>query len=210
MIGECLAEIGSSPSETGGLFRRVRSIPETDPGRSSAIEDIWNDFGRECAVLVLDSSGFTRSTRDSGIVHFLSCIAKLRELLGNIFHENGCMDCRFSADNAYAEFETSEEALEAALRVQDAVTESTIEVCSGCVMKVCIGIGYGRVLLSNSEGVFGDQMNLASKLGEDVAGEGDILLTESAFRALPELRRSEFSEESVSISGVDFIFFRRK
>jgi class 3 adenylate cyclase len=49
--------------------------------------------------------------------------------------------------------------------------------------------------------VFGDPINLASKLGEDIAGDDVILLTESAVNALTE--RVAVDPFEVTISGLD-------
>ena len=203
-----LEPIGVQLTGGPGLFRHIRDLPASEPEMSEAERRIWNEFGRECAVLVLDSSGFTRNTRDSGIINYLSCIVRLRDILREVFEDAGCISCRFSTDNAFAEFYTAPEALKAAYRAQKAVRDAGIDICSGCRMEVCIGIGYGRVLLSGNEGVFGDQMNLASKLGEDVAGKGEVLLTESAYLALPESAREGFHRYSVTISDVDITFYR--
>ncbi|HSQ21131.1 MAG TPA: adenylate/guanylate cyclase domain-containing protein, partial [Blastocatellia bacterium] len=48
-----------------------------------------------------------------------------------------------------------------------------------------IGIGYGATLVIDEEDIFGAEVNIACKLGEDVAGKSEILLTQSAYAALP-------------------------
>ncbi|MFZ2391652.1 hypothetical protein [Rhodoferax sp.] len=48
-------------------------------------------------------------------------------------------------------------------------------------MLLCVGLGYGRVLRIGDSGVFGAEVNAASKLGEDPAKAGEILVT-GAFR----------------------------
>src|SRR5256886_5385868 len=40
------------------------------------------------------------------------------------------------------------------------------------------GIGYGEILVIENEDIFGSEVNLASKLGEDLAQRGEILLTD--------------------------------
>jgi hypothetical protein len=47
--------------------------------------------------------------------------------------------------------------------------------------------------------VYGHEMNLASKLGEDIAGGGEVLLTEAAHARLPVgERQAERLETTVS------------
>ena len=48
-----------------------------------------------------------------------------------------------------------------------------------------IGIGYGSILVIDEEDIFGSEVNIACKLGEDLAGKSEILLTQSAYAALP-------------------------
>ncbi len=88
-------------------------------------------------MLVLDSSGFTQSTQESGILNYLTCIVRLRDMMESILTR------------------------------------------------------FGDVLRSLSEGVFGNEMNLASKLGEDLAGNGEILLTESAYQEISDENRRD-------------------
>jgi class 3 adenylate cyclase len=47
----------------------------------------------------------------------------------------------------------------------------------------CIGVGYGRVL-ELTDDVFGDEVNVAFKLGEDVATTREILLSDAVLAQL--------------------------
>ncbi|MBN2585779.1 MAG: adenylate/guanylate cyclase domain-containing protein [Candidatus Fermentibacteraceae bacterium] len=190
-----------------GLFDTIRSLYGAAAGTDLEEDEIWKEFGTRCAVMVLDSSGFTSGTRSSGIISYLSCIVRLRDLVQPILTRHGCTGSRFATDNAYAEFHTAEKALAASCDIQRTIQSSGIEVSEGCAFGVCIGIGYGDVLRSQSEGVFGDEMNLASKLGEDLAGRGEILLTRAAFEAIPEACREDFVEKRSTVSGVEFTYY---
>jgi len=46
-------------------------------------------------------------------------------------------------------------------------------------VNLCVGIGYGRILQLDDD-LFGDEVNVAYKLGEDVAGPGEVLVSEAA------------------------------
>jgi hypothetical protein len=46
---------------------------------------------------------------------------------------------------------------------------------------VAIGIGYGSLLAIGEHDLYGDEMNLACKLGEDLAQRGEVLLTPAAY-----------------------------
>jgi adenylate cyclase len=70
-----------------------------------------------------------------------------------------------------------------------------------------IGIGYGEVLMIEDRDVFGNEMNLASKLGEDLARANEILLTESAYKQLSETHYS-WEELEFSVSGLEVTTYK--
>jgi class 3 adenylate cyclase len=49
---------------------------------------------------------------------------------------------------------------------------------------LCVGIGFGKVLRVGDDDVWGREVNAASKLGEDTARAGEILITEGVRLAL--------------------------
>ena len=51
-------------------------------------------------------------------------------------------------------------------------------------MLLCVGLGFGRVLRIGDADVFGAEVNAASKLGEDIAKAGEILVTQGVKAAL--------------------------
>jgi class 3 adenylate cyclase len=51
---------------------------------------------------------------------------------------------------------------------------------------LCVGLGYGHVLRIGDADVWGKEVNAASKLGEDTAKGGEILVTEAVRTALVE------------------------
>lgn len=187
-----------------GLFETIRRLQAESSTDEETSDLIWEAYGRRCAVVVIDSTGFTVGTRTAGIIGFLSCIARLRDLAGAIFERRGCIRWRYAADNLYAQFSTARDALAAAVEIRDAVKSERILVTKDCPVDVCTGIGYGDVLDCGEEGVFGDEMNLASKLGEDIAGRGEILLTRSAWSSLPSELRDDFEKRVTEISGIEF------
>ncbi len=73
---------------------------------------------------------------------------------------------------------------------------------------IAIGIGYGRVLLVGDDDAYGDEMNVACKLGEDLAEQGEILLTASAHEALGTGTTWQFEDSSVRISGLDLTAYK--
>lgn len=193
--------------ETDPLFEALaRALREgRDPDDLEA--ELWKRFGETCAVMVVDSTGFSRVTQARGIVFFLAVIARLREIGLEVFRQHDALCWRLEADNLYADFASADSALEAAFALHRRLAQEGIMLNEKDRFGACVGIGYGRMLRSDREGMYGDEMNLASKLGEDTAGGGETLLTEAAFQALSDHERLFVSEKQETISGVDLPYY---
>jgi class 3 adenylate cyclase len=144
------------------------------PAQAAAIEKaIWLAAGRERAVLVADLSGFTRVTQQKGILHFLEGFRRAVALARPVFDRTGAIFWKTAADNLMASFPRVPEALEAAA----ALAATPLDPCDG--IHWCLGISFGRILELEDD-LFGDAVNVAYKLGEDVAGPGEVLVSEPA------------------------------
>lgn len=74
--------------------------------------------------------------------------------------------------------------------------------------KICAGIGYGTLLVTGAHGeFFGKEMNLASKLGEDLADGDELFLTEAAYEQLADERKKMFSRKTETVSGNEIIHY---
>jgi len=197
-------------AKSKGLFEAIRELLEKNTDTETMESLLWKRFGKRLAVLALDSSGFTRIIKDRGAVHYLSCLVRVREVLRPVFERHGCVSFRPEADNILAEFRSPKDALEAALEANRTLRAAKIMLTESEPFRICIGIGYGDVLCSQSEGVFGDQMNLASKLGEDIAKGGEILLTEAAYSELSPRHKERFEKRRRKISGVSLTYYLTK
>ena len=158
-------------------------------------------FERRAAVLVLDMCGFSRLTARRGIVFYLSMIVQMEDAARPAVANNGGIVVKQEADNLFALFHTPAEALEAALDIFLAFRAVNSVMPDDRDIRGSIGIGYGDLLVVGDdpdagrvEDVFGHEMNLASRLGEDLASGAEILLTPAAFAALPP---GEYATEAV-------------
>ncbi|HEY0050469.1 MAG TPA: adenylate/guanylate cyclase domain-containing protein [Pyrinomonadaceae bacterium] len=171
------------------------------PARQAEIARVIEDvFGQNKAVLVLDMSGFCRTARDHSIVMVLSMIYQMRELLKPCVEAEGGQLIKAEADNLFCLFDTVGDALGGCRQIQNSLMEVNRQMAEHCRLNVSMGIGYGRILNIEDKDIFGEEVNLASKLGEDIAGKGEILLTKNAFLQLQETE-SCVREETVEISG---------
>src|SRR4051812_31170726 len=108
----------SSKIELFDAIRAGHSNGKT-PGDLNA--DLWERFGTDRAVLVLDSSGFTRISKSHGVIHFLSVFLRMTEIAAPLMKRQNALKVRTQADNIFAEFLDADTAINAALLTHQAL-----------------------------------------------------------------------------------------
>jgi adenylate cyclase len=172
------------------------------PARASELEArIEEAFVQERAVMVLDMSGFSRTTQARGIVAFLLVTRRLRQLAVPILARSGGAVVKSEADNLFCLFSAVDDAVAASREIIRGLDAANVALSKDQELYVSVGIGWGRVLLIGEDDLMGNEVNLASKLGEDVAGYGEILLTEAARGQLSA--DAELEERMVAVSGLE-------
>jgi class 3 adenylate cyclase len=173
------------------------------PERMAEIDaKIKETFGETHAILVMDMSGFSRLTLKYGIIHFLAMIHRMNEIAKPAIEEHGGEVVKFEADNAFAVFTEVEQAVEAAIDILKRLSAANTMLPEEFDMYGKFGIGYGEVLMLEEHDLFGAEVNLASKLGEDLAKRDEILLTEEAYKQINRETR-ECEDGLMSISGLE-------
>ena len=168
--------------------------------------EIWQRFGRTAAVLVLDMCGFSRLSMRYGITHFLAMIRRLGVIVRPVIAAAGGRIVKTEADNVFATFEDVPQALAAARTIHASLATANSFLPEDWDLHAGIGIGYGPLLLIGTHDLFGSEMNIASKLGEDVAGRGEILLSAAARARVPG--ETDLTEISVPLSGFTLQAYR--
>jgi len=175
-----------------------------DLGERKRIETkLWEDYGTELAVFVLDMSGFSLLTRKYGIVHYLSMVKRMQLTTEPILKFYGGSLIKYEADNCFAVFPDPLSAVNAALAMQHAFEASNLMTSDDLDIYISCGIDYGRILVIKDEDCFGDAVNRASKLGEDVASAREILITKDAMEKIPPELNLKAKEMTVSVSGIN-------
>jgi adenylate cyclase len=180
------------------------------PERLAEIDrSICDRFTRTLAMMVLDMSGFSRLTHRYGIVHFLAMIERMQALVLPVVSNprHGGRLLKLVADNVYAVFPDAPLAVDAAVEVQRKLITVNQVLPADWDLHACIGIGYGDVLAVGPDEIYGHEMNLASKLGEDVGCGGEVLLTEAAHARLPVGERASERLET-TVSGLSIGYYR--
>lgn len=173
-----------------------------EEARTSIESAIWKQFGTTGAILVLDMSGFSVVTRTRGIVYYMSLIYKMQQAVAPAIAMHKGNIVKFEADNCFATFTDSDNALSSALAIHDAIAEINARNPDDRSIEVSIGIDHGRYLSLGSIDFFGDPVNLASKLGEDLAEANEILMTRESHESLTDSHPVEFIPVEFSISGL--------
>jgi adenylate cyclase len=180
------------------LLRRRRQHPQ----QNQAIDaEIQRRFQETHAILVLDMAGLTRITQEQGIIPALEAIYHLRDIVSPLLIRHHGRLLKAEADNIYGVFDRPDSAL---LAARDIIEQLRTEEVGAS-----IGIGYGEVLAIGERDLYGNQMNLASRLGEDLAGDNEILLTEAAYQALAN-PAGEFEYRATVTHGHPVAFYELK
>ncbi|HKG53295.1 MAG TPA: adenylate/guanylate cyclase domain-containing protein, partial [Anaerolineales bacterium] len=154
------------------------------------------------AVFILDMSGFSMLTRKYGIVHYLSMIRRMQLTTEPIVKSYGGFMIKYEADNCFAVFPDPLSAVNAAIAMQHAFRAANLLTSDDLDIHIACGIDFGKILIIGHEDCFGDPVNRASKIGEDLAAAGEILITKDAMQMIPEEAGIKAHEMSVSISGI--------
>ena len=142
---------------------------------------IWDLFGERWAVMFTDLSGFSRMTADFGITHFLQVTHESHRLTFPIIEAFDGILLKIEADSLLVIFRSPARSMQCALEIQSSAGKYNQERSENESLHLCIGLGYGDMLRVGDQDVFGYEVNAASRLGEDTADRGEILVT-PAFR----------------------------
>ncbi|MBI5944257.1 MAG: adenylate/guanylate cyclase domain-containing protein [Chloroflexi bacterium] len=174
----------------------------TDAGRQEIEGTLWAEYGIERVVFVLDMSGFSLLTRKYGIIHYLSMVRRMQLTTEPIVKTYGGSLIKFEADNCFAVFPDTLSAIHAAIALQLAFKSTNLLTTDDFDISISCGIDYGRILVVGDADCFGDAVNRACKLGEDVATAGEILVTRDAINTIGANLEFGLREMNVSVSGI--------
>src|SRR6266540_3293985 len=181
---------------------------ETDLDKRGQIEEsLWQEYGTEFAILVLDMSGFSLLTRKYGIVHYLSMVRRMQVTVEPIIDSFEGIVIKFEADNCFAVFPKPLPAIRAAIAMQLALDASNIITSDDLDIHIACGIDYGKILIVEMEDCFGEAVNRACKLGEDIGIADDILVTKEAMDLVPPDADIRCKPLELSISGINITAF---
>lgn len=179
-----------------------------DTEREAISRTIHDEFELDRTVLIIDMSGFTRITEARGIVHFLAMIRRMQASVEPIVGQFQGSIAKMEADNVFALFEHPADALRAALESRRVLTARNRGRPDDEKVIVSAGIAHGRVLKIGDHDLWGPAVNRASKLGEDLATAGQILIDGEARWMVDSIPGFGFSAHNAASRRLGFPVFR--
>lgn len=187
---------------------RLESLIEArlQPNADKAAIDarIWDIFGENWAVMFTDLSGFSRYVAEYGIIHFLQNIHESQRIFDPCIEAHDGVLVKMEGDSMLILFRQPDKAVQCAIDMQHATKRYNCDKSDADKILLCVGIGFGRILTIGDQDVFGEEVNAASKLGEDVATAGQILVTGAVANALQprvEIRLEQLDSQQAWIKS---------
>ncbi len=192
------------------FFSLIDDLNAAPPAERARMEEvIWKTYGVEKAILALDMSHFSLSVRRSGVLPYLGLIRSMHRITEPIVRECRGEVVKYVADNLLAVFAEMTDAVAAAVKINQALINAPVPTETES-LSVAIGIDHGRFLLIPGQDCYGDPVNIAYKLGEDLARPGEVLITAAARERLDPAFAYPLAEQQVSAAGLAFKAYRVK
>lgn len=163
----------------GRLERLISQRLEAGADKVAIDRRIWDLFGERWAIMYTDLSGFSRRVAEFGVIHFLQTIHEAFQLHAPVIDRHAGFLLKVEGDSLMVIFRNIDEALGCAIEMQEVTRQVNVGRAPEDRVLLCIGLGYGDMLRIAEDDVFGAEVNAASKLGEDTAREGEILVTDA-------------------------------
>ena len=148
-------------------------------------EQFLQKYQQQQSILSIDMTGFTSSAMTTGELESLLRIFDAQKVCIPVLKDYSANLIRCFADDIVAIFDEPDSALDAAFEIHRRVELFLHSSQASDYPTECsIGIGCGKTFTIGPNLAQGDEMNRASKLGEDIGRAKETLLTERAYDAL--------------------------
>ena len=181
---------------------------EDEAAQGEIRKTIWDRFGATGTTFISDMANFSSTSRTLGICHFLKLIHRTRETVAPIVRDNNGILLKYDADNCYAFFEDPGDSLQASLDINSALFDANQKRDIDEHIYVSVGIDHGELLLVGESDFYGDPVNTASKLGEDLAIRGETLVTERALHRTSMTLNENVERMVARISDIEIAYVR--
>lgn len=170
----------------GRLYDLIAQRLLPDANKIEIDQRIWDLFGEEWCVMMTDLAGFSRQVAEYGIIHFLQTINESERLLLPVIEQHEGFLLKTDGDSLLVIFRKPQKALQCVLVMQQVLIPYNEAKLEQERVHLCIGLGFGKILRVGNTEVFGAEVNAACKLGEDLAKQGETLVTGAFQQACAE------------------------
>jgi class 3 adenylate cyclase len=197
----------SDPFDELGRLLAQREDADGADARAAIDARIHERFGATRAVMLTDLAGFSRITKDHGILHFLAMIERMKRLCAPVITDHGGSLIKMIGDDMFCGFSTAEGAVRAAIDMVGECQRDGSARPENDRVELAVGIGFGQLIDLDGRDLFGDEVNRASKLGEDIAKSGEILVTSAVAENTGTIKGWWLEQRNARISGISFDYF---
>jgi len=170
--------------------------------KSEIEEKVWKKYGVHGYITLMDMSEFSLVTQRYGIVYYLSMIEKMKSVVLPIIESHSGILIKYVADNVYAQFDHASNAINSAIEINQTLKKINLQTPTEWDICVSTGIDFGRFLKTEDGDIFGDAVNCASKLGEDIAQKNEIIISKKAFDLIENNDKYQAEFVRFKISGI--------
>lgn len=162
------------------LDERIAAEDAKDEARAAAKDAELKARMQPLAVFISDMSGFSKLTREKGIAWFLAQIRRMERVAAPLLEKHRVELVKQYGDDLFI---VSDDPVRLVAFAKEFLEALDVEKAKGNALRVSIGIAKGDVLRVGND-LFGDAVNRASKLGEDMGEAEELLLGMEVFDAL--------------------------
>ncbi len=162
------------------LDERIAAEDTKDEARAAAKDAELKARMQPLAVFISDMSGFSKLTREKGIAWFLAQIRRMERVAEPLMAKHRVELVKQYGDDLFI---VSDDPVRLVAFAKEFLEALDVEKAKGNALRVSIGIAKGDVLRVGND-LFGDAVNRASKLGEDMGEAEELLLGMEVFDAL--------------------------
>ena len=164
--------------------RRVcLGLLEQAPAQVTRAREALQEQRQVVTMLQSDMSGFTRLTKQYGILHFLTLVAHCRKIFKECLPPNEGSIVKYDGDNVIAKFESPTHCLAAVRAIHAAIDAYNVGKEKDYQIRIKLGVSHGEVLIVNHD-IVGESWEDCCALGEDTAEVGEVLVTCAVHRHL--------------------------
>ncbi len=190
------------------IWNRAVRVHQGDDGSSlrAIDEEIDELFKRPATILILNTHAAEEGHEELSPLAYLVHVKLVRDkVFPRVTAHGGVLVSSMKQllrPKAFVVFGDPESAVQAALAIMDDVEKNRMP------FRVSAAVASGDILNLDNREVFGDPVNVAFKLAEDLAGADDLFLAPDVYHAVSGSVERPMLKQQTEISGVDFEYWR--